>query len=238
MAYGKSRAVTKKSRRKKPRTRKARKQNGVSGFVGSIAKKAFSMATKALSHIDLSCQIKAWDLAAEPILVNNPVPKFLSGISQGTGDNTRVGDSIRLVSLTIRGNVRQVASPAINSSAITLIFFTYSDSRGALPSLDDIFHSWTSYNNSANATNAPYNPDNAGNFNVVRRFDFVLCETGDTMKFFSDYIEWKPPLTLTFEGDGDQITDANKNHLYYIAITNSNDTDCVMNLGLSLRFVA
>ncbi len=148
------------------------------------------------------------------------VVTYISGIAQGDTDATRDGDTIYITSIQCKGVVSGDADQVVDRYAKFLLV-KKKDVRGATITMTNLFK--------ADHYNSMRNVDNSVNFQILKTWQRriqVATTTGDAHSSRLDFFyKFKKPLRVKYLGTGNAVTDADRNGLFFIAMTSGGATD-------------
>lgn len=155
--------------RRKGRARKSKggsKQNAV----GQYASDAWSLAKRTAVGLNeirklINIETKFLDVVTNAASINTTGGTYcVSQLAQGLTSTTRVGDSLRIQHLELRGRV--VANGSATSSCFRVLMFRDLDGYGTLPTMADVLE----YNAVVDAPRSPYK------YNKLQRFSILFDE--------------------------------------------------------------
>lgn len=141
-------------REKKPPMKKP--QRSTAGAVAQTAWKAFKMANTVRSLINVETKYKDYD-RTETSINQNGVLRTLNDPAQGTSASTRVGDSILMKSIDIRGEIYANTSPAYLRMILII------DKQNTITTAAQILENTGTYY----SVHSQYNQDNRKQFSVL-----------------------------------------------------------------------
>lgn len=139
---------------------------------------------------------------------------LLAVIPEGTSNNTRIGDAIRVKSMVLR--FRATAFSAVASGVVYVVRFP--QSNGAAPTLANI---WSQVTDIATAQR---NPTYMNDYHILGKIN-ISASNGTTLnKLFT----WKktyrgPGMKVTYDGSTSAIDDVESNNVFLIAQSNGSD---------------
>lgn len=158
-------------KRKSNYKRKSYKPKSKWGGYANTAMKALTIASKVARLVNIETK-EANKYNSGTITYNATIISMVDQVAQGITDNTRVGDSIKVQKLTLKGKIQNTGSSA-NSQVFRLLLVNDKSNTGA-PSTDLFEDSGSNY--------APWskkNPDNKYKTQVL--YDSGIINTvGDT----------------------------------------------------------
>jgi len=156
---------------------------------------------------------------ARSVISSTPSVTFISGTSQGDGQNGhRNGDSIKLSSVNLRGMVMVPTGTGQPPRILRIILVNDKVSDGSTPALSDLLDNTTLPN-----VYARYNPDNmGGRFKILYDKRIVVSATSNAIKF-GCYRKLKHHLKYT--GATANVTDASVGHLFVLVMSDDNAPD-------------
>lgn len=147
---------------------------------------------------------------------------------QGTSDTSRVGDTTKPISVTVRGFIDMNAANT-HTDAFRVILFLDKENRGASPSISDLLN--TDFNSFKNANNTK-------RFKVLRDKTYALSAGGLECTKFKWYIsmnKWK--VQSKYVGNNGDTQDFRENHLFIAIIANENTNKTVYHHESRVWFV-
>lgn len=140
---------------------------------------------------------------------------LLATVAQGAGTSQRVGKKIMWSSIQVRGFVFSGTTTTLADASLVLIY----DKRptGTVAAVTDILQVANSISMN--------NDDNTGRFQIVRRWNFVLCgnslnpTTGKEVRNCDDFVKFRRPCIYKAAGTG-AIGDIEEGALYIMSIGN------------------
>lgn len=188
-----------------------------------LAKKAYRLAKAVSRRTDWQYQRLVHDDNDTPIERNGPAFNYLTSIAQGDDRYNRTGNSVRVVGLNVKGMLRLVDNPTQANGVVSIYFIIDRAPNGTLPTPEEVFQTFTAFDNTHNVVNVVMNPEQSKRFKCIKRITRPLNEAGQgaaTFKFYK-----KLNLKTTFLGSGTDIANAGNNHLFWIAMTSFPNTN-------------
>ncbi len=165
-------------RKKYKKYRRNGKKKRFSTSYKTMAYKGYQMGKKAMKY--LNTEHKHFDTQVQAIFTDAGVIATLNLIPQGDTDTTRDGDSIKMMSLTLRGACFNTVS-----SNIRIIIFHDKQDQVLIPA--DLLEA--AYFASVNATNAPKNYDYRFRSKILFDRNFALSANGKNQYNFHKQIK-------------------------------------------------
>jgi len=189
---------------------------GTADSVGRFAGDAFSLAKRAVIGLNevrklINIETKVLDLDTSFGSTTTTDVYYASGISQGTDIGNRVGDSIKIQSLSFRGHV--TIGAAATSTRYRLILVRDMQNQGSLPTAAQIFETV-----SAGVTErSPPNYINRDRFAVL--YDEFFCLNPATS--YIHPIEADVPLDrhIRFRGTTNGVASAAEGSLFWVSVS-------------------
>lgn len=172
-----------------------------------LATKAFTLA-KTLATV-INAEKKYADTAYTGTNCSNAyTPTSVTAIVQGATANQRNGNSIKLVSLNMKGYIAQSA----NFNAMARVMLVRDKfNQGTIPAIADILQNTAS----TQTVVSPLNIDNAGRFQVMYDRLFTMTNTGQSQVFFKKYFK----LNHHARYNGAAATDEKQGQIFVLFIT-------------------
>lgn len=187
------------------RTKKVFKSKTAAKSVRKIVKKMINKEIES-KHIDAS--------VANTVSGPTGLLTDLTLIGQGTGDQTRIGDKLKPVSLEIRGQL--LGNTAIDRNLLRMIVFQWHpNSASPVPVSSDILLYTAS---AANAVLSPYQWDTRQNFTILSDKTYQLqgsASSDDYHTYF--HLKLSPKRVISFNAGG--TTGLNK--IYVLCVSDS-----------------
>jgi len=205
-----------------------RKRNiGRKRFIGKSTQ-ALKLARKALRA--LNSEVKWLDtinLALAITSTESIIP--LTNIQQGVTSETRIGESLKLMSIHFRGQM--FGDPAIAVSQVRLVLVQDMQTNGALYTNSDLFE-----NVSANADLVTQrNLKNKHRFRILMDRTYSMQNTGNLCHDINFY--QKLSMLIRYKSNNGDITDLSSNSLTLYAVSNRTTDAPDLNYSIRLRFV-
>ncbi len=200
------------------------------GAVGAYYGASLATGLYNIRHL-LNVEKKNFDTE----LTNGTLPGTTGAIQQLTnipiGDTVgaRDGNQCKLISVYIRGNVRQNASATQTVCRFMLVLDK--QTNGAIYTLAQLLNNVTADDNVV----SPLNLDNMYRFIVLWDKVITLSDTGSTVKFFKFYK--KLDLKLRFDAAAGTIADLTTNSLSIVRIGDEATNLPTVTYSVRLRFV-
>lgn len=161
---------------------------------------------------------------------------YISGISEGDGQENREGRECRLRSLEIKGSIKDTGSAGTDVITRMVIVRKLGDANGAAPTISDIYDSATDYRTLPAVVYK-------GEYQVLMdkvithpRFG-VAATSANRTSMVNFYKSWKKARKLTYLGAGSTIVTAGRGHYFLICWSNQPATDNPqVNLNIRLSF--
>lgn len=207
-------ALVTRFRRKK---RAGPKGGGTQKSVEKFAGDAYSLARRAISGLDqirqlINIETKVFDLdISSQSISTTPTITYACGISQGTDIGGRVGDSIKVQSLSFTGRV--VVNSSATFSCIRVLLFRDMENNGAAPLASDLFET-----SSGTVTcRSPLNYLNRKRFSAL--YDNYL--TLDTASAYTQPLRVSVPIDkhINFRGTGATVSAAAEGSLFWCFVS-------------------
>lgn len=201
-------------RRKRPQYR--RKANGGSGYLATAGKAlAVAYSVKKLLNVEK----KFVDNSLQTTLGHDaPVIQLLNGVAQGDGDQTRDGNSIKMLYAQVHG---QMTNLTASDRTVRIMVVQQRDTNGTAPVISDIL---------ADSASA-YTPLSFFQRNTIHKFNVLYDKRISLTDVASDKALRQFNINIPFNGDhsskvrfdnsGATIADISKNSVYLI-VTSDN----------------
>lgn len=184
-------------------------------------------------------EIKYWDVVHSNYAIDTTpeVVTSLNLIPQGTTDQTRIGNKIRIVKIHFKGSITWSATNDIRFGEVRLVLVLDTQANGANPAWADIFDS------SGQAVDQFRNIDNSERFKVLKEFkkrpvsfmyDTVNANVHATMTILK--FNKKCDIPIHYSSTTGAITEVRSNNLVLLAVSNNGDDTHFLNGNWRIRY--
>lgn len=150
---------------------------------------------------------------------------WLSGMSQGTAGNTRLGNSIKCFSILER--VQAYINATAPSTLLRVLMFVDQETRGATPAVTDVLQTSSTY--------SPMNMSNSKRFKVIQDQILQLDQNGIQVVNRKRFIRYNGHVKWDTTGSS-AIANAEEGHLFLLLISDQATLTPAVNLTTRLRF--
>lgn len=200
---------SRKRKRNYSRKRRNVKRRRTAKRAYGLAKKAYKLAKQDFKHHDI------W-LAQTDLDFNNPIVALLNGIGQGDEEPQRDGDTITMLSMSLRFVIDPSVTVSANVSIIRVLIFRWEPHRGAGPTVGDLFTDVTQQQ----MVFSHYNWENKGMFHIYYDKRFIVSNVNNSKSIMSFNVYKKLNFKTTYNFVDGTVTSIQKNSLWMMAFSN------------------
>lgn len=228
-------------RRRTYARKRVQKSSGGStlGTIARVANTALKIGKFVASVVNV--EKKFYDVGDADTANTTGQVDWLTGVTIGTSSQTRIGQSVKMTSLKIKGFVDVNSSSSNNQTVRIMVVQDNLNYAGGAPTPAQIL----STTGSANIVVAPMNMDYPSRFHVFydKTFDLSPIGTGSGRRSFTCLIKpkenpkRKETAHLKWDSSGEANTDAREGQIYLFVMSDQSSNTPTVRYISRLRFI-